>query len=40
MSDQSKASDGAQRTIRVPVLTRVEGEGALNIRLRGSSIER
>ncbi|MFN5272410.1 MAG: Ni/Fe hydrogenase subunit alpha [Planctomycetota bacterium] len=40
MSDQSKASDGAQRTIRVPVLTRVEGEGALNIRLRGPNIER
>lgn len=28
------------RTIRVDVLTRVEGEGALDIRLRGDSVER
>ncbi|MFM8570676.1 MAG: Ni/Fe hydrogenase subunit alpha [Pirellula sp.] len=28
-----------QRSIRVPILTRVEGEGALNIRLQGTSIE-
>jgi coenzyme F420-reducing hydrogenase alpha subunit len=27
------------RSIRVPILTRVEGEGALNIRLRGTHIE-
>ena len=27
------------RSIRVPILTRVEGEGALNIRLCGSRIE-
>ena len=39
MSQDRVAGQAAERSIRVPVLTRVEGEGALNIRLKGSSIE-
>lgn len=40
MSDKTDRVEGTQRTIRVPVLTRVEGEGALHVELRGSNIER
>ncbi|MFM8397623.1 MAG: nickel-dependent hydrogenase large subunit, partial [Pirellula sp.] len=40
MSDKTDPVEGTQRTIRVPVLTRVEGEGALHVQLRGSNIDR
>jgi coenzyme F420-reducing hydrogenase alpha subunit len=39
VSQDQGSSRAGGRLIRVPILTRVEGEGALNIRLRGSSIE-
>jgi sulfhydrogenase subunit alpha len=32
-------TDPARRLIQVPILTRVEGEGALHVRLRGNEIE-
>jgi sulfhydrogenase subunit alpha len=32
-------SNDRSRSIQVPILTRVEGEGALNVRLRGNQIE-
>lgn len=38
-SPSSPPPSDNQRSIRVPILTRVEGEGALNIRFRGSNIQ-
>jgi len=39
VNENNHPSDPSSRSIRVPILTRVEGEGALHVRLRGSSIE-
>lgn len=39
MNENHPPDNPSSRSIRVPILTRVEGEGALNVRLRGASIE-